>query len=56
VQSSLLEYADSNVLAQKKDGSIRLCIDYRQLNRKIIKDRNPLSLVEDQLDVEREIF
>jgi len=51
VQPSLSEYASPVVLARKKDGSIRLCVDYRQLNRKIIKDRYPLPLVEDQLDL-----
>jgi len=51
MQPSLSEYASPVVLARKKDGSIRLCIDYRQLNKKIIKDRYPLLLVEDQLDL-----
>jgi hypothetical protein len=51
VQSSLSEYASPVVLARKKDGSIRVCVDYRQLNKKIIKDRYPLPLVKDQLDL-----
>jgi hypothetical protein len=51
VQPSLSEYASPVVLARKKDGSIRLCVDYQQLNKKIIKDRYPLPLVEDQLDL-----
>lgn len=37
-------------MVKKKDGAVRLCVDYRQLNRKIIKDRYPLPLIEDQLD------
>jgi len=51
VQPSLSEYASPVILAKKKDGSIRLCVDYRQLNGKVIKDRYPLPLVEDQLDL-----
>lgn len=51
VQPSLPEYASPVVLAKKKDGLLRLCVDYRQLNKKIIKDRYPLPLVEEQLDL-----
>jgi len=51
VQPSLSEYGSPVVLTRKKNGSIRLCVDYRQLNKKIIKDRYPLPLVEDQIDL-----
>ena len=47
---SLSDYASPVVLVKKKDNSYRLCVDYRQLNKKIIKDRYPLPLIEDQLD------
>ena len=50
VRPSSSDYASPVVLVKKKDGSHRLCIDYRLLNRKIIKDRYPLPLIEDQLD------
>lgn len=50
VQPSISEYASPIVLVKKKDGSVRICIDYRNLNRKIVKDRYPLPLIEDQLD------
>jgi len=44
------EYASSIVLVEKKNGEPRLCVDYRQLNKKIVRDRFPLPLIEDQLD------
>ncbi|XP_078051724.1 uncharacterized protein LOC144477862, partial [Augochlora pura] len=50
VRPSSSDYASPVVLVKKKDGSYRLCIDYRMLNKKIVKDRYPLPLIEDQLD------
>ena len=38
------------VLVGKKDGSWRLCIDYRDLNKTTVKNRFPIPLVEDLLD------
>lgn len=37
-------------MVQKKDGTIRLCIDYRQLNHKTRKDAYPLPRIEEPLD------
>ena len=34
----------------KKDGGLRLCVDYRQLNEITIKDRTPLLLIGESLD------
>lgn len=50
VRPSNSEFASPIVLVGKKDGSRRLCVDYRMLNKKIIRDRYPLPLIEDQLD------
>jgi len=44
------EYASPVVIVRKKNGNIRLCVDYRKLNKKIFKDRYPLPLIEEQLD------
>jgi hypothetical protein len=35
---------------KKKDGGLRLCVDYRGLNAMIIKDRTPLPLIGEALD------
>ena len=35
---------------KKKDGTLRLCIDYRQLNRVTIKNKYPLPRVDDLFD------
>lgn len=44
------EYASPIVLVGKKDGTKRICVDYRKLNQNLVKDRYPLPLIEDQLD------
>ncbi|KAK9730631.1 Reverse transcriptase (RNA-dependent DNA polymerase) [Popillia japonica] len=50
IESCTSEYASQVVIVKKKDGSHRLCIDYRKLNKVVVKDRYPLPLIEDQLD------
>lgn len=39
------------MLVKKKDGILRLCVDYRQLNLRTRKDAFPLPLIEESLDV-----
>lgn len=38
------------LLVKKKDGGMRLCINYRHPNKVTIKNKYPLPLVEDLLD------
>jgi len=50
IRPSISEYASPIVVVRKKNGNIRLCVDYRKLNKKIFEDRYPLPLIEEQLD------
>lgn len=50
ISPSISEYASPIVLAKKKDLSLRLCIDYRRLNKNIVKDHFPTANIEEQLD------
>jgi hypothetical protein len=38
------------LFVKKKDGSMRMCIDYRNLNSVTIKNKYPLSRIDDLLD------
>ena len=43
-------YSSSVVCVRKKDGSLRLCVDYRSLNAKTVADRHPIPRVQETLD------
>ena len=38
------------LFVKKKDGSMRLCIDYRQLNKVTVRNKYPLPRIEDFFD------
>lgn len=50
VRVSCSPYSSPIVVVQKKDGTIRLCVDYRQLNAQTRKDAFPLPRIEESLD------
>ncbi|GFW39089.1 transposon Tf2-9 polyprotein [Trichonephila clavipes] len=50
IKESVSDYCSPIVLCKKKDGNLRLCIDYRKINSKTEKDRYPLPLIEEVLD------
>jgi len=50
VRPSVSPWEAPVLLVKKKDGSKRLCIDYRQLNKVTIKNRYPLVRIDDLMD------
>ena len=50
IRPSNSEWAAAPVLVRKKDGGVRWCIDYRNLNSLTVKDTYPLPLIEECLD------
>lgn len=50
IRPSNSPYASPIVLVHKKNGELRLCIDYRELNKITIKDNFPTPLIDNHLD------
>lgn len=50
IRHSSPPYASQTVLVPKKDGSLRLCVDYRELNKITLKEHFPIPGIDDQLD------
>ena len=38
------------LFVKKKDGTLRLCVDYRQLNKMAVKKKYPLHRIDDLFD------
>ena len=51
IRESCSPFASPIVLVRKKDGKLRLCVDYRLLNAKTRKDAFPLPRIEESLDL-----
>ena len=50
VRPSVSPWGAPVLLVKKKDGSMRLCIDHRQLNKVTIKNKYPLPRIDDLMD------
>lgn len=50
IRESNSPYASPIVLVRKKNNELRLCIDYREINKITVKDNFPTPLIDDHLD------
>jgi hypothetical protein len=50
IRSSSSTWGAPVLFVQKKDGSQRMCVDYRSLNDVTVKNKYPLPLIEDLFD------
>ena len=50
ISKSKSPYATPVMLVRKKDGSFRLCINYKGLNKVTIKNKFPISFIDEMMD------
>ena len=50
ITKSRSPYSSPVVCVRKKNGELRLCVDYRELNKRTVPDRHPLPRVQDTID------
>ena len=50
IKPSKSPFSSSVVCVRKRDGGMRLCVDYRELNKRTVSDRHPLPRIQETLD------
>ena len=50
IKRSSSSYSSPVVCVRKKDKSLRLCVDYRELNKRTVPDRHPIPRIQETLD------
>ena len=50
IEASTSPFASGLVLIRKKDGGLRVCVDYRGINKDTIPDRYPIPCIDDLID------
>ena len=50
IRPSNSPFASFIVLVKKKDGALQMCIDYRVLNKRTIKNRYPIPRIDELID------
>ena len=50
VQKFKSNHASPVMFVAKKDGTLRMCVDYRALNSRTVRNRYPLPRIDDLID------
>ena len=50
IRPSYIPFASSVVMVKKKDGTLRMCIDFRELNKNKINNRYPIPTIHEIMD------
>ena len=50
IQPSMFPWGAPVLFVKKKDGTMRLCVDYRKLNQATVKNKYPLPRIDDLFD------
>ena len=50
IRPSSSPWRETVLFVKKQDGSMRMCIDYRELNKVIVKNKYPLPRIDDLFD------
>ncbi|GJZ42129.1 reverse transcriptase [Tanacetum coccineum] len=50
IRNNQSPFSSPIVMVKKKDGTWRMCVDYRQLNKATVKDKFPILIVEELID------